>query len=133
MAFGIENVHLIFEQEVPFNPKKIGKESSSSGNKWLSFTIWHSTEECLTALRQQGYKLFATCLSEEAVFLPQLDLRQERIAFLFGNEHRGLSVKALELADKKIIIPIYGFVQSLNLSVSVGIVMYELNRQRRFS
>ncbi len=132
-AFGVGNVHLVFEQEEPFNPKKIGKESSSSANKWLNFTIWRSTEKCLTALRQQGYQLFATCLSEEAALLPQLDLRQKKIAFLFGNEHRGLSAKALELADKQIIIPLYGFVQSLNLSVSVGIVMYELNRQRRLS
>ena len=131
-AFGIENVHLIFEQEKPFNPKKIGKESSSSANKWLNFTIWNSTEECLTVLHQQGYRLFATCLAEDAILLPQLDLRQEKIAFLFGNEHRGLSQRALELADEKVVIPIYGFVQSLNLSVSVGIVMYELNRQRRF-
>ncbi len=129
-AFGVENVHLVFEQEEPFNPKKIGKESSSSANKWLNFTIWHSTDECLTFLRKQGYYLLATALSDQAELLPQVDLQQEKIAFLFGNEHRGLSSRALELADKQIIIPIYGFVQSLNLSVSVGIVMYELSRQR---
>ena len=50
---------------------------------------------------------------------------------MFGNEHRGLSDEAIKGADEKIYIPMKGMVQSLNISVTAGIVMYELDRQRR--
>jgi len=50
---------------------------------------------------------------------------------VFGNEHRGLSDEAIKGADEKIYIPMKGMVQSLNISVTAGIVMYELDRQRR--
>ena len=56
-----------------------------------------------------------------------------KIALVFGNEHRGLSEEAIKGADEKIYIPMRGMVQSLNLSVSAGILMYEVSRQRSAS
>jgi len=130
-AFGFGKVYLIFEQEATFNPKKVGKASSSSANKWLDFEIFKSTAECFKKLKEQGYTIYGTVLDQEAKDLSLSDLRcQKKIALVFGNEHRGLTGEAVKLCDEKIYIPMVGMVQSLNLSVTAGICMWEYVRQK---
>ena len=129
-AFGFQKVCLIFEQEKEFNPKKVGKVSSASANKWLDFEIYDSTEKCLQDLKKQGYEVCVTVLDDEAQDLFKTKLNKEKVALVFGNEHRGVSEQAIKMADRKIYIPMRGFVQSLNLSVTAAIFMYELTRQR---
>jgi tRNA (guanosine-2'-O-)-methyltransferase len=129
-GFGFQKVYLIFEKEKVFNPKKIGKASSSSANKWLDFKIFKSTKECLEELEKEGYKIFATVLDREAKKLGETDFRTQKVAMILGNEHRGLSETAVKMADEKIYIPMRGMVQSFNLSVTAAIVMYEMDRQR---
>src|SRR5947207_9386127 len=65
-AFGIQDVYLIFEKETPFNPKRVGKGSSSTANKWVDFHIFHSTQECFAALKDEGYTTYATLLDPTA-------------------------------------------------------------------
>lgn len=65
-CFGFGKIYLIFDQEKIFNPKKVGKASSSSANKWLDFEIFRSTKECYEKLRKDGYKIYATVLDDEA-------------------------------------------------------------------
>jgi tRNA (guanosine-2'-O-)-methyltransferase len=129
-GFGFQKIYLIFEQERPFNPKKIGKASSSSANKWLDFKIFRSTKECLEELKNEGYKIWATVLDKEAKKLNETDLKTKKIAIMLGNEHRGLSETAIKMADEKIYIPMKGMVQSFNLSVTAAIMMYEIDKQR---
>jgi len=129
-CFGFGKVYIIFDQEVTFNPKKVGKASSSSANKWLDFEIFKSTEECYKKLKDEGYKVYATILDEEAENLNKIEFVNTKNAFVFGNEHRGISETAAKLADEKIYIPMKGMVQSLNLSVTAGIVMWEYVRQK---
>lgn len=128
-AFGFGKVYLIFEQEKRFNPKQVGKASSSSANKWLDFEVFTSTKECLKTIKDKGYTIYATTLDKRATRLEKTRFK-DRPAILFGNEHRGLSETAIKTADKKIYIPMRGMVQSLNLSVTAGIVMWEMSRQR---
>ncbi len=128
-AFGFGKVNLIFEQEEKFNPKQVGKASSSSANKWLEFETFNSTEKCFNKLKSEGYTIYATVLDQEAKDLKEINFEKGKIAICFGNEHRGLSETAIRLADKKIYIPMQGMVQSLNLSVTAGIVMWEVGRQ----
>ena len=130
-AFGIQNVHLIFEAGKKFNPKKVGKSSSSSANKWLDFTVWDSTAKCLKALKKKGYLIYATVLDQEAMPLNKVSFKKSKVALLFGNERNGLSKQAIALADQKLYVPMSGLVQSLNLSVTAGLCLYELNRQRQ--
>ena len=131
-AFGFGKIYLIFNKEVKFNPKKIGKETSGSANKWLDFEIFSSAEECFQKLKEQGYKIYATVLDKEARDLSLSDFRyQKKVAIVLGNEHRGLSEEAIKMADEKIYIPMLGMVQSLNLSVTAGICMWEYVRQRQ--
>ena len=130
-AFGVQQVHFIFQKEVPFNPKKVGKSSSSSANKWLDFHTWKESKACFSSLKQTGYKLWVTNIDQSAAKLWKLDFKAKKLALVFGNEHRGVSEVAKKMADKTIYIPMFGMVDSLNLSVSVGVVLYELRRQRK--
>ena len=130
-AFGFQRVCLIFEQEEPFNPRKEGKATSASANKWLDFCIYGSTEACLNDLKGEGYELIATVVDPQAESIFEARFETPKIALLFGNEHRGLSPKAVEMADRRVTIPMVGMVRSLNLSVTVALFLYEVTRQRR--
>jgi len=132
-AFGFQKIDLVFSVEKSFNPKKVGKKSSASANKWLSFKTFKSINECYKELKNEGYKIYATVLDEDSKNLQSTIFSLRKIALVFGNEHRGLSEEAIKGADEKIYIPMRGMVQSLNLSVSAGILMYEVSRQRSAS
>ncbi len=127
-AFGIGKVYLIFDKEVPFDPKKVGKASSSSANKWLDFEVFRSTEDCLKKLHEEWFIVYATVLKEGAKNLQSTNFNLQKAAVMFGNEHRGLSETAVKMADELIYIPMKGMVQSLNLSVTAGIVLWELSK-----
>ena len=131
-AFGIQNVHLVFEREKPFNPRREGKKTSGYTNKWLDFHIHHGTEEAMEKLKTQGFTLIATRVDPTARPLPTFDLAAiERPAFVFGNEHRGISEMVERAADHLTFIPMIGLAESFNLSVSVSLVLYEYFSQRR--
>ena len=131
-VFGFQRVCLIFDEEPPFDPRRVGKLSSSSANKWLDFEVFPSARACLDALHGEGYEAIATVAEGEAAEeIFAADLTTPRLALLLGNEHRGLSPEALALADRRLTIPMAGMVRSLNLSVAAAIALYEITRQRR--
>lgn len=131
-AFSFQKVYLIFDQEEEYAPKELGNASSSSANKWLDFTCFYSTEDCINSLHNDGYTVFATALNEKSKSLFNTDFTtNKKIALLMGNEARGLSEKAIESADHLIQIPMEGMVQSLNISVTAALCLYEINRQRK--
>jgi len=129
-AFGFQKIYLAYSKEKIINPKKIGKASSSSANKWLSFKIFKNIDECYEKLRKDGYKIYATVLDETARKIRDSRFENKKIAIVLGNEHRGLSNEAIKGADEKIYIPMKGMVQSLNISVTAAILIYEVDRQR---
>jgi len=125
-AAGIPKVSLLYNIE-PF--PKIGKKSSASAIKWIEKEKFKSVEECYKQLRSEGYKICVSAISEGAKDLYEIDFT-EKSAIVMGNEHRGISKEAEDLADEKFYIPMYGMVQSLNVSVSAAITIYEALRQR---
>jgi tRNA (guanosine-2'-O-)-methyltransferase len=129
-AFGIQDVYLIFLQQDEFDPNEVGKTTSSSANKWLDYHVYYSTETCIRDLKDSGYEVVATVLDKDSESLFEADLTHQKIALMLGNENRGLSDTAVALADRKLMIPMNGMVQSLNLSVATAIFLYELRRQR---
>ena len=129
-GLGFQKIYLVYSQEKAINPKRIGKASSSSANKWLSFKIFKNINDCYRELKKDGFQILATVLDEEAKNLQSVNLGVKKIAVVLGNEHRGLSQEAIEGADEKIYIPMKGMVQSFNISVTAAMVMYEINRQR---
>jgi tRNA (guanosine-2'-O-)-methyltransferase len=125
-AAGIPKVSLLYNIE---KFPKIGKKSSASAFKWIEKEKFKSVEECYKQLRLEGYKIYVSSISEGAKDLYEIDFT-EKVAIVMGNEHRGVSKEAEDLADEKFYIPMYGMVQSLNVSVSAAITIYEALRQR---
>ena len=131
-AFGVSAVYFIFEQEKYYNPKRVGKSSSSSANKWVDITVFRSTQDCVRKLKKLRYKIYATTLEKNVESIFTLKFGQ-KVALFFGNEHRGLSEEAIKLADSALLIPMRGMVQSLNISVTAAICIYQVSRQRIMS
>lgn len=129
-AFGVQDVYFIFHHQKAFNPKKVGKVSSSSANKWLDFHIFKTPQECIKQLKNRGYTTYATLIDEQADSLYQTRFVEKNIALVFGNEHAGISNELADLCDKKIYIPMRGFVESFNLSVTASMLLFEVTRQR---
>lgn len=130
-AFGIQEINVIFEEQPAFDPKQAGKNSSTATNKWLNYRIHHGTEAALRALKGEDWQLVATVIDPAAEPIYAADFCCPRIALLFGNEKTGLSPRAIALADKQVTIPMLGIAQSMNVSVSAALAIYEATRQRR--
>ncbi len=125
-AVGVRRVELLYTAE---SFPKIGKKSSASAYKWVERRRFKSVGECYSRLREDGFIVAASVVSEESVSLYDMDLRG-KIALVFGNEHRGVTDEASAAADVKFQIPMHGMVQSLNVSVACAITLFEALRQR---
>lgn len=125
-AVGIPQVNLIYTSA---KYPKIGSKSSSSANKWIGRRKFPSVVECYGALRQEGFQILATKLDENARQLYEFDLTKPT-AFVFGNEHAGVTDDAAGMADATVYIPMMGMIQSLNVSVACAVTIYEALRQR---
>ncbi len=126
-AAGIPKVSLLYNlEEFP----KIGKKSSASAFKWIEREKFKNVDECYNSLRKDGFKIYASQISDDEKEFFELDFTN-RVAIVLGNEHRGISEEAAKLADERFLIPMYGMVQSLNVSVSAAITIYEALRQRK--
>jgi len=125
-AVGIPKVSLVYTKE---KFPKIGKKSSASAFKWVERQKFTSIETCYSELRKKGFRIFVSSISDDAKSIYQLDF-SDKVAIVLGNEHRGVSDDAEKLADEKIMIPMFGMVQSLNVSVAAAIILYEAARQR---
>lgn len=126
-AVGIMEVHLVYNGITPF--PKLGRKSSASAKKWIEINKYNSIEECYVRLRQQCFNIYTTHLSKKSVSLYDLDLTKP-IALVFGNEHSGVSEEAVKHSDGNFLIPQYGMIQSLNISVACAVSLYEALRQR---
>jgi len=125
-CFGIQDVHII-EQN---NQYKINPDVSLGSTKWLSLHRYNkpntnNTVKCLKKLKSQGYQIAAATLHDNNISLQKFDL-QQKTALCFGTEELGLSEIAHEYADVFIKIPMQGFTQSFNISVSAAIFLYAL-------
>jgi len=125
-AVGVLRVELLYTVE---KFPRIGKKSSSSANKWIDRCRHTSVGDCYAALRSEGFRIYATRLGPDALSLYDLDLTKPT-AFVFGNEHRGVSDEASRGADASVRIPMMGMIESLNVSVAAAVCLYEALRQR---
>ncbi len=127
-ALGIQDVHII-ENHSPFS---LDSNVSLGSCRWMTLHRYHesgcdNTQDCYAALRTQGYRIVATSPGPGSKSLEEIGAKG-RCAFVFGNEEKGLSTAAIEGADECVSLPMYGFTQSYNISVSVGIVLMNMTR-----
>lgn len=126
-AAGLLEVQLVYvDEEFPV----LGKKSSASALKWIKRNKFSSIPECYDDLRRRGFRIYATRLGKRSRTLYDIDLT-EKVALVFGNEHRGVSSEASELSDGNFQIPMIGMIESLNVSVACAVTLYEAFRQRR--
>lgn len=127
-ATGVDSVYLIYpDGKFP----KLADSSSASAFKWINIKKFKSVKECYADLKKNKFKIFTTFIEPEgkSKSLYELDLTK-KVALVFGNEHDGLTKEATDSADQNFMIPMAGMVQSLNISVSVAVTVYEAMRQR---
>lgn len=125
-AAGVLQVQLLYTKE---DLPAIGKKSSASASKWVKRRSFSGLKECYATLRKEGYAIYATRLGSNSQSLYDLDLTK-KVALIFGNEHRGVSDDAAEQADINFQIPMFGMIQSLNVSVASAVALFEAVRQR---
>lgn len=125
-AVGVMEVQLVYTND---KFPKLGKKSSASASKWIKRRSFNSIRECYDTLHDEEFLIYATRLGTESVSVYDLDLTR-KVALVFGNEHRGVSVEAARLADGNFEIPMRGMIQSLNVSVACAVTLYEVLRQR---
>lgn len=120
-SFGVQELHVIEEM----NSKRIDREIAMGAQKWVDVTRHSSSVNCIHNLREQGYKIIATSPHKSACKLDDFDISQKNAIF-FGRETEGLSDTVMEQADDFIYIPMVGFTESLNISVSAAITLQHL-------
>jgi len=119
--FGIQDVHVV-EAQYKFRPNSAIAMGSS---KWVDVHRHTAITDAITKLKQDGYRIVATSPHRQSYALSDLPLDQ-KTALIFGSEQTGLSQEALEMADMYVKIPMYGFVESFNVSVSVALCLYDI-------
>lgn len=131
-CFGIQDVHII-ENKYTF---EINPDVELGSAKWLNINKYnsqkHNTLEAFETLRSQGYKIVATSPHKNDLMIHDLPI-DDKIALVFGTERRGLSEIAINNADAYVKIPMYGFTESFNISVSAAMSVYYLSEKIRNS
>jgi len=117
-VFGIQEVNIIEER----NSKKIDKEIAMGAQKWVDVNRFDSVKDCLHDLKQKGYQIVATTPHENDGLLNDFDVTKKS-CFFFGRETEGLSQDVIDEADCFLKIPMVGFTESLNISVSAAIIL----------
>lgn len=119
--FGVQDVHVVEAQ----NRFKAVPTIAMGASKWVDVHSYSSISEAFKTLKKQGYRIVATTPHTDCHILPTLPLDQ-KTALVFGSEQTGLSQEALAAADMFVKIPMYGFVESFNVSVSVALCLYDV-------
>ena len=127
-CYGIKKLHVI-ENE---NQYKVNRDIALGAGKWVdveTHTLGNPPAlECIKTLKKRGYKIIATTPHTEEFDIYNLPI-EEPMAFFFGTEFSGLSDEVLEQCDMRVKVPMYGFTESFNISVSAAILLSSLRKR----
>ena len=127
-VFGIQELNVIEERY----GKSIDKEIAMGAQKWVDINTFDSVTNCIDTLKNKGYQIIATTPHENDCLLEDFDISKPSALF-FGTERDGLSEEILKQADGFLKIPMVGFTESLNISVSAAIIIQNLTERLRKS
>lgn len=125
-AFAIQDVHYVW----PESDYRLKTASAAGSDNWVTVNTHESIETAITHLKSRGFRICAAHLSDSAMDYRDYDFTQPS-ALLLGAEWEGISEQAADMADQHLIIPMYGMVQSFNVSVAAAIILSEAIRQRQ--
>ena len=123
-CMGLQDIHVV-ENTAKY---QLNVRVLKGSDKWLNIERYrnklvNNTETCFIRLKQNGYRIMVADPSEDGIPIDEIDVSADKLAFVFGNELRGVSDYALKNCDQKVRIPMYGFTESLNISVSAAICL----------
>jgi tRNA (guanosine-2'-O-)-methyltransferase len=127
-VFGIQELNVI-EQRYG---KTIDKEIAMGAQKWVDINKFETVTDCVKTLKSKGYQIIATTPHEDDCLLDDFDISKPSALF-FGTERDGLSEEILKESDGFLKIPMVGFTESLNISVSAAIIIQNLMNRLRNS
>lgn len=132
-CFGIQDVHIIEND----NKFRVSENVSLGASKWLTLNKYDSAEnntlECINKLKNEGYRIIATTPHSNDVNLEEFNITEGKAAIVFGTELTGITDTVMDNADEFMKIPMYGFTESFNISVSAAIVLHHLVHKLRNS
>ena len=130
-CFGIQNVHVIENRNV----FRVNPDVVQGASNWVTVKRYNgesmNTINAIRKLKADGYRIIATSPHEHDVNLENFDLEKGKAAFIFGTERPGLTELAMQEADEFMKIPMVGFTESLNISVSVAVTLHHLTYELR--
>ncbi|MFX0556768.1 TrmH family RNA methyltransferase [Maribacter sp. CXY002] len=127
-SFGVQDAHII---EGRFG-KRLDKNIAMGAQQWVDVHRYSNSSEAIKSLRQEGYKIVATTPHNDSSLLTDYKI-DDKIALFFGTEREGLSDEVMQQADAYLKIPMVGFTESLNISVSAAIILQQLTAQLKRS
>jgi tRNA (guanosine-2'-O-)-methyltransferase len=132
-CLGIQDVHIIENRNI----YELNPEVELGAAQWLSIYKYNSDEnntgEAINSLKEKGYRIIATSPHANDTSIEDFNVEKGKAAFLFGTEMQGLSGQAMDLADEFVKIPMLGFTESFNISVSAALILSHVNRKLRKS
>lgn len=129
-AVGVRDIYILdTDVRMQTEERVVGLAASTGVAKWLNFHRFTDVESCFKALRANYTTILSTHLGNASKSLYELDMSSS-LALIFGNEHIGITDEVLALSDGNFIIPQFGMVQSLNISVACAVTLFEACRQR---
>lgn len=132
-CLGIQNVHIIENR----NQFQVDTEVSMGSSKWITLNSYHRKKnnslDAIQTLKKKGYRIVATSPHSNDIELPDFDISKGKIALVFGSELPGISETITKEADEFLKIPMYGFTESYNISVSAALILYQLTEKLRNS
>jgi len=130
-CLGIQHVHVIENR----NKFRISKDVSLGSSKWLTIKKHKGGEnnslDTINHLKQEGYRIIATTPHKNDCLLQDFDISKGKFALVFGSELPGISDTILIKADGFLKIPVYGFTESYNISVSAAVILFHLSQKMR--
>jgi tRNA (guanosine-2'-O-)-methyltransferase len=130
-CFGIQDIHLIEKTDT----YKINPFVTRGAAQWVDLHKYFSLEgsavdQCFGRLRSEGYLIYGTSPATNSISIHDLPLLpNQKVALVFGNEHEGISEEVKSKVDGLVHIPMRGFTESFNISVSASIFLYELMKR----
>jgi tRNA (guanosine-2'-O-)-methyltransferase len=127
-CFGVQDLHVV-QQRFKFS---INTGVAMGSSKWISIHDYPNVQDAYIRLKDSGYRIVATTPHTNACYLEELPL-DKKLVLVFGTENVGLSPWALEHADEFVKIPMVGFTESFNVSVSAALCLYQITSKLRQS
>lgn len=127
-AVGIQDIYILNNRIPP--QKKWGHRSSSTASRWLTIHQFTNAYDCFGEVKKKYERVLAGMISKDSIDVYEMDLTQPT-ALVFGNESFGISDELRPFIDGSFMIPQFGVIKSLNISVACAVTLYEALRQKR--